>query len=144
MYQLNYHSKSIPGLTSKNLENILNEATSTNGERNITGCLIYHNESFVQILEGEKKDVLEVYNKIKEDKRHHSIMKLYENDVDRRSFIDWNMAYHKPDDQFIVQYVNNLLLLSKLSDNASNSLITFWGQVRRIIESGSLKQHASL
>lgn len=144
MYQLNYHSQSISGLSTIDLENILEEATTTNGERNITGCLIYHNDSFVQILEGEKKDVLEVYKKIKGDKRHHNIMLLYQNSIDTRSFTDWNMAYHKPEDQFVIQFVNNLLLLSKLSDNSSNSLTTFWGQVRRIIESGSVKQQAIL
>ena len=71
MYQLNYHSISRPGLGLEDFDNILEEAIAVNSTRNITGCLIYHNDRFVQILEGRKKDVLHVYGKIGGDKRHH-------------------------------------------------------------------------
>ncbi|MFD2916073.1 BLUF domain-containing protein [Psychroserpens luteus] len=139
MYQLNYHSQSKSKLEIKDLERILEESTVRNKERNITGCLIYHNNSFVQILEGKKKDILDVYEKIKTDERHHNVILLYKNPIDKRCFTDWNMAYHQPNDQYIIQFVNNLLLLSQLSDKASNSLLTFWGQVRRILKSGPIE-----
>lgn len=63
MYQLNYHSISRPGLDLGDLEHILEQANATNSARNISGCLIYHNNRFVQILKGRKKDVLKVYKK---------------------------------------------------------------------------------
>ncbi|MDN3492389.1 BLUF domain-containing protein [Winogradskyella bathintestinalis] len=141
MYQLNYHSQSTPGLTIEDLENILEEATATNKKRGISGCLIYHNNSFVQILEGEKEHVCEVFEKIKSDRRHHNITLLYENQISSRYFTGWNMAYHRPNDSYVIQFVNNLLMLSKLTDKASNSLLTFWGQVRRILENGSVEYY---
>ncbi|CDF79453.1 bluf domain protein [Formosa agariphila KMM 3901] len=140
MYQLNYYSKSQPGLSLEHLDNILETAVSVNAKKSISGCLIYHNNSFVQILEGEKKDVLEIFEKIKTDDRHHSIHLLWENHVDKRYFKKWDMAYYKPNDQFATQFVDNLLLLSAFSEKSSGSLMSFWGHVRRVLESGSKQE----
>ncbi|MFB9053846.1 BLUF domain-containing protein [Formosa undariae] len=135
MYQLNYYSKSSPELELSQLENILETSNLTNTNKDVSGCLIYHNHSFVQILEGNKKDVLEIFEKIKTDKRHHSINLLWENYVDKRHFNKWSMAFHRPQDQFSTQFVDNLLLLSSFSEKTSGSLRSFWGHVRRVLES---------
>lgn len=144
MYQLNYHSKAIPGLRLVDLDTILEEAIAENLARHITGCLIYHNESFVQILEGSKKDVLEVYEKIKSDKRHYNVTLIWDNNVDTRFFQEWNMAYHRPDDKNLKQFVNNLLLLSQLSARTSGSLLSFWGSVRRTLLEGSNNEYGKV
>ena len=121
MYQLNYHSKSKPGLGLNELDDILQKAITVNSAKNITGCLIYHNKSFVQILEGKKQDVLDVYDKIKADDRHNNINLLWKNRVEERFFPEWHMAYHRPNNQDLIQYINNLLLLSSLSDRSTGS-----------------------
>ncbi|WP_179336026.1 BLUF domain-containing protein [Winogradskyella costae] len=133
MYQLNYHSKSKLGLELEDLDNILAKANTINSEKAITGCLIYHNSSFVQILEGNKIDVLRVFEKIKSDQRHHTITLLWENNIEDRLFSEWNMAYHRPNSESIKEYINNLLLLSMLSDKSKASLLSFWTSVRRIL-----------
>ena len=140
MYQLNYHSKSLPELNLNQLEDILETARATNAEKYISGCLIYHNNSFIQILEGEKKDVLEVYERIKTDSRHHNIQLLWVNYVEVRSFKNWNMAFYRPEDKFATQFVDNLLLLSTFSEKSSGALMSFWGHVRRILESNPKQQ----
>lgn len=140
MYQLNYHSIASPRLKFEDLEAILEEAKATNSELNISGCLIYHNNSFVQILEGEKKDVLHVYGKIKTDDRHHSVTLLWENDVDKRFFVEWHMAFYRPEDKNVKNFVNDLLLFSELTNKPSNSLLTFWGTVRKILLGGTVSQ----
>ncbi len=140
MFQLNYRSIAKPGLALKDLEDILEKANTNNPARNISGCLIYHDNSFVQILEGTKKDVLEVYKNITADKRHHSVTLLWENNVDHRFFEDWNMAYYKPDDKNMKQFVTNLILLAELSDRSSSSLLSFWGNVRKVLRGGAISQ----
>ncbi|PNW29124.1 BLUF domain-containing protein [Formosa algae] len=137
MYQLNYHSKSVSELELNQLEHILETANVVNANKDVSGCLVYYNSSFVQILEGNKKDVLDVFEKIKTDNRHHSITLLWENYVDKRYFNKWSMAFHSPEDQFSTQFVNNLLMLSSFSEKNSGSLRSFWGHVRRILESDS-------
>jgi hypothetical protein len=62
----------------------------------VTGLLIYSDLHFFQILEGEKKVVLELFSKISNDKRHSDIQILSENNVDVRSFPTWEMAYATP------------------------------------------------
>lgn len=144
MYQLNYHSKSKSDLNLEDLDHILNEATIRNSAHDITGCLIYHNKSFVQILEGNKKDVLLVFKKIKEDKRHHTVTLLWENNVDGRFFSEWNMAYYRPNEDSVIQYVNNLLLLSLLSERSSGSLLSFWETVRNILRNGETSRYETI
>ncbi len=141
MYQLNYRSTSSIGLGYNDLEDILNTAITVNSEKNISGCLIYHNDNFVQILEGNKKDVLQVYEKIKVDKRHHTVTLLWENEVPNRFFPEWNMAFYRPDDKNVQQFVSNLLLLSQFSDRSSGSLLSFWATVQRILREGMVSQY---
>lgn len=139
MYQLNYRSTSKNDLKPQDLENILERANTVNTSRNISGCLIYYNNSFVQILEGDKKDVLDIYHKIKMDKRHDEVTLLWENQVENRFFEEWNMAYYRPEDKDVKQFVNNLLLLSDLSERSSSSLLSFWATVRKILRAEPMK-----
>ncbi|WP_417875963.1 BLUF domain-containing protein [Winogradskyella sediminis] len=144
MYQLNYHSISQPSLGISDLENILETANAVNLEKNITGCLIFHNNRFVQILEGEKKDVLFVYKKIQEDQRHHTVTLLWENQIDNRCFPEWNMAYHQPNKSNLVEFVNNLFLLTELSNSSTTSLLSFWSTVRKIVNDDKIKLYDSV
>lgn len=144
MYQLNYHSKAITGLKLQDLQDILEEAIAANAIHHITGCLIYHDKSFVQILEGSKEDVLHIFGKIKTDKRHHTVIVLWENHVDKRFFAEWNMAYYRPNTENVKNFVNNLLLLSKFSDKSSGSLLSFWASVRKIIGDGTISEHETV
>jgi|SRR5680860_607830 len=144
MYQLNYHSVSRPGLGLEDLEQILKEATTENSSRNISACLIYHNSRFVQILEGRKKDVLTVYRKIRGDKRYHSVTLLWESQVESRYFDEWNMAFFRPGDENVKQFVNNLKLLSALSERTSGALLSFWASVGNILRNGATEQLAEV
>ncbi|SDH86111.1 BLUF domain-containing protein [Winogradskyella thalassocola] len=141
MYQLNYHSIANSGLELDDLDNILETAIACNSENNISGCLIYHNGSFVQILEGLEKDVLNVFENISADKRHHSIKVLWEAPVTQRYFSEWSMAFYRPLDKDLQHYVNNLLILTELSDRSTGSLLSFWASVRKIIRGGTLSQY---
>ncbi len=144
MYQLNYHSVSSPGLGPEDLDQILVEAIAENSSRNISGCLIYHNSRFVQILEGKKKDVLKVYRKIRGDKRHHSVTLLWESDVESRYFDEWNMAFYRPGDEHVKRFINNLKLLSELSERTSGALLSFWASVGNILRNGATEQLAKV
>ncbi len=144
MYQLNYHSVSRPGLGLEDLDQILEEAIAENSSRNISGCRIYHNNRFVQILEGKKKDVLKVYRKIRGDKRHHSVTLLWESDVESRYFDEWNMAFYSAGDEHVKQFINNLKLLSELSERTSGALLSFWASVGNILRNGATEQSAKV
>lgn len=95
-YRLIYSSEAAPGLTPAELEGMLAESRIRNGKHGITGVLVFVEGAFLQILEGEKDDVLELMTHIERDPRHHGVKVFYEQDVDQRAFPTWSMAYLSP------------------------------------------------
>ena len=140
MYQLTYSSISSDGLRLEDLNNILEEAKAKNASMNISGCLIHHNETFVQILEGNKQHVLEIFEKIKNDNRHHTIKLLWDNSIDQRYFVEWNMAFYRPKDNDSQSFVENILMLSEYSDKSTSALLSFWAEIGKVLRSNLLKR----
>lgn len=97
LFHIAYVSFSDKKFTEKELEHLLFEIRSKNKEQNITGLLLYNNESFIQVVEGEKQILLKVFEQIKEDGRHHNIVKLIEEPIEKRSFPDWSMGFEMVD-----------------------------------------------
>lgn len=133
-FQLTYQSKAVSSLDESDLSAILEIAIKNNLTHDITGCLVYYNGNFVQILEGTKKDVYFIYNKIIEDKRHHFIELLWECKSEQRFFKDWNMGYYKPSTEDEKLFVSNYKLLSSLSEKSHGILLSFWSAVERALE----------
>ncbi|UZO82273.1 BLUF domain-containing protein [Aquimarina sp. ERC-38] len=92
LYQLSYKSVAKPGITQADIDDILNSSYRNNGDRIVTGCLIYDFKEFFQILEGKKEDVLFIYQKIKEDSRHLDIKVLQQDLTEERYFTNFSMA----------------------------------------------------
>lgn len=135
VYQLTYQSKSITDLNLEILNTILEESIARNSTLKITGCLIYFNRHFIQILEGEKQDVIAVYEKIITDKRHHQIELLWENDSQKRYFENWNMGFFSPENESEILFVNNYRLLSRFADKSIGASLRFWASVEKILDS---------
>ena len=58
----------------------------------ITGVLLYSDQQFVQYLEGDHKDILALYDKIKEDDRHRNAVMISSGPIKERSFPSWQMG----------------------------------------------------
>jgi hypothetical protein len=69
MYELMYHSEAMPELALQDIKAILTSARLYNSKNNITGCLLYHNHEFIQVLEGEQSKVKELFRHIEKDTR---------------------------------------------------------------------------
>lgn len=93
MYRIMYLSTAIVRFTDEELEELLVIARKNNSILNVTGLLIIKGRSFLQCLEGPKEAVNEIFEKIKLDKRHNSIIELIEEDEGQRYFPDWSMGY---------------------------------------------------
>jgi len=59
-YRLVYSSEAAPGLTPAELEGMLAESRIRNKAHGISGVLIFVDGAFLQVLEGEKNDVLDL------------------------------------------------------------------------------------
>jgi hypothetical protein len=91
--QLIYQSAARGRFGPQELTELLKRARDNNAQRGLTGMLLYDDGSFLQVLEGERDPVLEVYTRILKDPRHDSITKLLEREADERTFGDWQMGF---------------------------------------------------
>ena len=97
VYTLAYHSrnnqKDLTPDSLSALQTILTVARARNTERNVTGALMFNEGRFTQILEGDRKDVLEIFESIKRDTRHNQITLVSLHESFARRFPSWSMAF---------------------------------------------------
>lgn len=91
--QLVYCSQPSSGVSSSDIEEILAVARGFNERRDITGYLVFRNDVFVQVLEGEREKVSQLYHKIARDRRHQDLVLLGVWDIESRRFSDWSMGF---------------------------------------------------
>ena len=60
MFELIYRSITVPNISDAEINAMLKTSRKFNSENNITGCLLFHNNEFIQILEGEEKTMLRI------------------------------------------------------------------------------------
>lgn len=97
VFTLAYRSRNlIPQQTpdvAAEIMRLLKTARGRNERLGITGALLFNQNRFVQILEGDEEAVLEVMDDIKRDTRHTDIDVLPPRFVEARTFPQWSMAY---------------------------------------------------
>lgn len=74
------------------LQAIVNELAIRNKTYGITGCLVYNNREFFQILEGEKETLLALMDSVKDDTRHGNIHIIWNGDIKRRAYKNWGLS----------------------------------------------------
>lgn len=92
-FELIYQSFSVRHLKLANLEEILEESYSRNVEFQISGCLIYHNRMFIQVLEGKEEHVMQLMNNIRKDDRNKDVQVIHKGKIKERGFLGWRMSY---------------------------------------------------
>jgi len=93
MIHLIYISSATNQPTNKDLVELLGQSRDRNKRQNITGLLLYNKGIYMQILEGELKDVHEIFNSIQNDSRNTGVSKLLEEGIIQRDFPDWSMGF---------------------------------------------------
>ena len=99
MYELVYNSIADPqDIDEADLMGILAASRQHNQLRGITGFLLYHRGEFVQLLEGERDTVRQIYfDYIVRDPRHTNVTLCWDCEIAQRSFRDWSMAFYRPE-----------------------------------------------
>lgn len=95
-YRLIYSSEATAEMERTDLEQMLEESRLRNARRGITGVLVFVDGVFLQVLEGEQDDVEDLMTSIRRDPRHRNIKVFHEEEIDRRAFPAWRMAYLSP------------------------------------------------
>lgn len=90
-----YISRTSTDLTAGDIEEIVETSKRNNKRQNITGLLLHFRGMFVQVLEGEKKVLDDLLERILLDKRHEEATIIYTRPIHQRLFEDWSMAFHE-------------------------------------------------
>jgi Sensors of blue-light using FAD len=93
MYHLVYISYATSPFSEAELISLLQKCRESNKANEITGMLIYLQERFIQVLEGDRSAVKRLLNKIEKDARHKRVSILLEGDSEERIFKNWSMGF---------------------------------------------------
>jgi hypothetical protein len=91
--RLLYVSSAVGPQTSTMTGAILQTAQSHNANSGITGVLCQGQGLFLQVLEGERSQVNQLYARIVQDQRHKNVELLLLEEITQRRFGDWSMAH---------------------------------------------------
>ncbi|EMR02047.1 BLUF domain-containing protein [Cesiribacter andamanensis] len=92
LYQLVYSSTRNQQCTESEIQNILAACQKNNPPLDITGVLLHSENNFIQYLEGDK-DIIKLYDLIKNDSRHRNVVLLSYGPLRERVFPAWHMGY---------------------------------------------------
>ena len=88
-----YFSSTKAALQEEDLERLLQQSRKHNSEMGITGLLLYVRGHIIQVLEGEKQAVEDLYERIKQDPRHTNVSSAINRPISQRLFAKWAMGY---------------------------------------------------
>ena len=106
--QIIYISQATRRIQQPELEALVATASRNNKQANITGALMYIENSFLQVLEGEDESITRLLAMIESDPRHEDMRIISDRLIDFRNFNEWSMAYVKPDIQDSSIVVNEM------------------------------------
>lgn len=116
LYTICYVSKGAPGLQEKDIEELFHYTSTANNKNAVSGILLYSLGNFFQVLEGNEKHLLQLYQKIKEDPRHLEIYEVYNKPTHRPVFENYKSTFD------IVKNSKDLKkLIAYLNQDQSNS-----------------------
>ena len=97
LYQVVYTSTAVEPFNQAALMELLKGSVRRNTRAGITGLLLYQDGTFMQALEGEKVALMELFEKISRDPRHHNIIRLIQGPIQERHFPRSAMAFRDLD-----------------------------------------------
>jgi hypothetical protein len=140
LVRLLYASRAAAPLTEAVIAEILEQSRRRNPREGITGILCYNSEQFIQVLEGGRDEVCELYNTIARDLRHQQVRILVYEEISERRFGGWTMG------QVEINKVNPALLL-KYAEKAELNPFTASGRasmalLEELIATGAVASRA--
>jgi hypothetical protein len=136
MLELVYKSKAKENISQEDINQILDTAQENNKKLGLTGCLIFHKDHFIQLLEGDEQNLRALYHSIIKDPRHNSIELIYEKNKEHRNFSDWGMAFVNLDEMesFSVKlFEDNLSTYADITPKITKGSDIFWNEVKQLI-----------
>jgi len=93
LWHLAYVSTETRPLAEPDLIELLAVSRQRNSENGVTGLLLHREDSFCQVLEGNRESVRSIFELISRDPRHNRIQVMFDEPIADREFADWQMAF---------------------------------------------------
>lgn len=93
MHQLLYVSHAAQDIPASDLDNILTLGRANNPALGLSGILIHVDGGFLQILEGARDTVMEMFGRIAKDPRHADPRVLVDRGIGCRAFPGWCLGF---------------------------------------------------
>jgi hypothetical protein len=88
---LQYYSHATDGVAGPRVRELAEDAARVNHRLGVTGWLIHENGLFLQLIEGEREVIDNLFARIERDPRHRNVEKTLDRDIDNRAFPTWSM-----------------------------------------------------
>ncbi len=75
------------------LRQILDASRRNNARDGVTGALMFSAGGFAQILEGPNEAVARIFERVRQDTRHHDVAVVFEAPTTGRLFKEWSMGF---------------------------------------------------
>ena len=124
LYEVLYVSTLAPEQPLSVVAEIAGRARQVNGELDITGLLIFDGQRFCQQLEGPRKAVLKLIERIRVDPRHINVEIVHNGPLQGRRFQRFSLAFSTVED------VDALARMERLDgDAALTAFATVCGEI---------------
>jgi hypothetical protein len=87
-----YVSRATGPISRASVDSILAQSRAHNPDLGVTGILCWGGDIFMQVLEGGRGPVNQLYNQIVRDDRHKDVVMLHYEEITERRFAGWTMG----------------------------------------------------
>lgn len=112
LLELIYTSLSRAQNENDDVREILVSSERNNVATSVTGLLLFDGDRYIQILEGDRQQVENLFAIIADDPRHHNLELLHKGAIGARSFQTWRMAYETLPTGLLGELAENMAVFS--------------------------------
>jgi len=118
--QILYISKATRSIAGAELHDIASKARLKNEREGITGALLFVENSFIQVIEGEDAPIERLLAAIRADIRHRDITILMDRKVQSRDFKNWSMGIITVSDEKKAEVIREIHFADTAKPRADN------------------------
>lgn len=96
LISMTYASRANPDVSTKDFNEILQQAQVNNAANGITGMLTFNKDYFLQTIEGPRAQINRLLYGLIADKRHYDLQLLQTRELEHREWAKWSMNYASP------------------------------------------------
>ena len=135
--QIAYVSRRTPGVSDDEVvDDIALPSYRKNRDLEITGCLWFDQEHFVQVIEGPAAAIETLYETIRMDRRHRDLHKVLGSTIENRNFARFSLKVVKDESMDPVRRLIDLVYGNRSTASGESDLVN-----EIILATGQALQH---